>query len=70
VSSPLFEIALVLVRLDHDASVIINVNHSIQLNGCDAARNAVLKECVATVTLLANVTRRFLRCVLHWKLFD
>ena len=27
--SPLFEIALVLVRLDHVASVIVNANHSI-----------------------------------------
>jgi hypothetical protein len=28
-TSPLFEIALVLVRFDHVASVIINANHSI-----------------------------------------
>jgi hypothetical protein len=28
-SSPLFELALVLVRLDHVASFIVNVNHSI-----------------------------------------
>jgi len=27
--SPLFEIALVLVRFDHVASVIVNANHSI-----------------------------------------
>jgi hypothetical protein len=29
VNSPLFEIALVLVRLDHVASVIVNANHRI-----------------------------------------
>jgi hypothetical protein len=30
VNSPLFEIALVLVRLDHVASIIVNVSHGIE----------------------------------------
>jgi hypothetical protein len=34
--SRFFEIALVLVRFDHVASVIVNANHRIYVSGCDA----------------------------------
>ena len=42
--SPLFEIARVLVRLDHVASVIVNANHSIMC----AAVMAGVADCVAS----------------------
>ena len=34
----LFELARVLVRLDHVASIIVNANHSIDVSGCNASR--------------------------------
>ena len=37
-SSPLFEIARVLVRLDHIASFIVNANRRIVVNSCKSAK--------------------------------
>jgi hypothetical protein len=37
-NSPLSEIALVLVCFDHVASVIVNANHSVNVNGCEISR--------------------------------
>jgi hypothetical protein len=40
-TSPLFEIALVLMRFDHGASVIVNANHGIEASSAAASRLAV-----------------------------
>ena len=37
-ASPLFEIARVLVRPDHAASLIMNADHGVNVTGCDARR--------------------------------
>jgi hypothetical protein len=39
VKSSLFELARVLVRFDHMARCIVNANHGIHVNGCDASRS-------------------------------
>ena len=39
IRSPLLEIALVLVRLDHIASVVVNANHKRRVNGCGASHS-------------------------------
>ena len=45
-SSPLFELARVLVRLDHIARFIVNTNHRISASGCDASRSRRILESV------------------------
>jgi hypothetical protein len=44
--SPLFELARVLVRLDHIASVIVNANHSIMRTGSKLGVTDCIADCV------------------------
>jgi hypothetical protein len=51
--SPLFEVALVLVRLDHVASLIINANHGIISYGRGAGGGLAVAVAVAVGTGMA-----------------
>jgi hypothetical protein len=61
VSSPLFEIALVLVRLDHIANVIINANHSVREKRTVAIHRASTDTSVALI--MAKTASPFLRFI-------